>query len=75
MVKVDSLTHQLLSAGLYIETKELVDLLNLYEEVTWNKSEYGLGRASYFFTFLDNVRMFKKKGNINVLCRESYETV
>src|SRR5690606_5462696 len=35
---------------------------SLYEEIAWSKPEYGRGRASYFFLFFNNARMFKKKG-------------
>ncbi|MDR6786649.1 signal transduction histidine kinase [Pedobacter africanus] len=56
------LTHQLLSEGKHFETKELVHLLNLYEEIAWSKPEYGRARVSYFFLFFNNARMFKKKG-------------
>ena len=60
--KADSLTHQLFSEGKHFETKELVDLLSLYEEIAWSKPEYGRGRANYFFLFFNNARMFKQRG-------------
>lgn len=60
--KADSLIHQVLSEGKHFETKELVNLLNLYEEIAWSKSEYGRARISYYFLFFNNARMFKKKG-------------
>jgi|GEM_PF-522541 len=62
LAKTDSLTHQLFSEGIHFETKELVDLLDLYEEIAWSKPQYGRGRVSYFFLFFNNARMFKQKG-------------
>ncbi|SKB75681.1 Signal transduction histidine kinase [Parapedobacter luteus] len=61
-VKADSLTHQLLAEGKHFETKELVDLLALYEKIAWSKAQYGRARVSYFFLFFNNARMFKKRG-------------
>lgn len=61
-IKTDSLTHQLFSEGRHFETKELVNLLNLYEEIAWSKPDYGRARVSYYFLFFNNARMFKKKG-------------
>lgn len=60
--KADSLVHQLFSEGKHFETKELVDLLALYEDIAWSKSEYQRSRISYYFLFFNNARMFKKKG-------------
>lgn len=60
--QADSLTHQLLSEGKQFETKELVNLLDLYKEIAWSKPQYGRARISYFFLFMNNARMFKKKG-------------
>jgi len=60
--KADSLTHQLFSEGIHFETNELVDLLGLYEQIAWGKPEFRRDRASYFFLFLNNARMFKKWG-------------
>ncbi|MEE1945252.1 ATP-binding protein [Pedobacter sp. KR3-3] len=61
-LKADSLTHQLLSEGKHFETKELVSLLELYEELAWSKDEYRRARISYYFLFFNNARIFKKKG-------------
>ncbi len=61
-LKTDSLTHQLLSEGKHFETKELVNLLELYEELAWSKDEYRRARISYYFLFFNNARIFKKKG-------------
>ena len=61
-LKADSLTHQLFSEGKHFETKELVGLLDLYEEIAWSKPQYNSARISYFFLFFNNARMFKKKG-------------
>src|SRR5690606_6019687 len=44
------------------DTKELVNLLDLYEEIAWSKPQYGRGRVSYFFLFFNNARMFIQKG-------------
>jgi len=60
--KADSLTHQLFSEGKHFETKELVKLLSLYEDIAWSKPDYGRSRVSYYFLFFNNARMFKKKG-------------
>src|SRR5690606_18971582 len=62
LTKVDSLTHQLLSEGKHFETKELVNLLHLYEEIAWSSSEYGRDRVNYYYLFLNNARMFKQRG-------------
>ncbi len=62
LIKVDSLTHQLLSEGQHFETKELVNLLSLYEEIAWDIPKYSYARKSYFLLFFNNARMFKKKG-------------
>ncbi|HWV70842.1 MAG TPA: ATP-binding protein, partial [Pseudosphingobacterium sp.] len=61
-VKVDSVVHQLFSEGKHFETKELVDILSLYEGIAWSKTEYHRARISYYFLFFNNARMFKKKG-------------
>lgn len=61
-IKADSLIHQLFSQGKHFETKELVNLLDLYEEIAWSKPDYGRARTSYYFLFFNNARMFKKKG-------------
>ncbi|GGG74370.1 hypothetical protein GCM10007415_02310 [Parapedobacter pyrenivorans] len=61
-VKADSLTHQLFSEGKHFETKELLGLLSLYEEIAWSNPEHGRARASYFFLLFNNARMFKKRG-------------
>ncbi|WP_199141530.1 sensor histidine kinase [Pedobacter sp. ASV12] len=61
-LKADSLTHQLLSEGKHFETKELVGLLGLYEDLAWSKDEYRRARISYYFLFFNNARIFKKKG-------------
>lgn len=62
LIKADSLTHQLLSEGRSFETKELVDLLNIYEEIAWGMPKYSYARKTYFMLFFNNARMFKKKG-------------
>lgn len=62
LIKADSLTHQLLSEGRHFETKELVNLLNLYEEIAWGIPKYNYARKTYFLLFFNNARMFKKKG-------------
>ncbi len=61
-VKADSVVHLLFSEGTYIETKELVDLLSLYEKIAWSSTEYRRARISYYYLFFNNARMFKKKG-------------
>lgn len=60
--QIELLVHQQLSEGKHFETKELVDLLDLYEEIAWSKPEYGEHRIDYYTLFLNNARMFKKKG-------------
>ncbi len=62
LIKADSLTHQLLSEGRHFETKELVNLLSLYEAIAWDIPKYSYARKSYFMLFFNNARMFKKKG-------------
>ncbi|WP_353186218.1 ATP-binding protein [Parapedobacter lycopersici] len=62
LAKADSLTHQLFSEGKHFETRELVDLLELYEDIAWNKVAHSRGRISYYFLFFNNARMFKKRG-------------
>ena len=62
LIKTDSLTHQLLSEGKNFDTKELVNLLSLYEEIAWGIPKYSYARKSYFMLFFNNARMFKKKG-------------
>lgn len=61
-LKADSLTHQLFSEGKHFDTKELVNLLDLYEEIAWSNSQYQRNRVSYYFLFFNNARLFKKKG-------------
>lgn len=61
-VKADSVVHQFFSEGTHFETKELVEILNLYEEIAWSKTEYHRARISYYLLFLNNARMFKQKG-------------
>lgn len=61
-VKADSVVHLLFSEGTHIETKELVDLLSLYEQIAWSNNEYHRARISYYYLFFNNARMFKKKG-------------
>lgn len=61
-VKADSVVHLLFSEGTHFETKELVDLLSLYEKIAWSKTEYHRARISYYYLFFNNARMFKKKG-------------
>ncbi|MCL4639624.1 MULTISPECIES: sensor histidine kinase [Olivibacter] len=61
-VKADSVIHQLFSEGKHFEVRELVDILSLYEEIAWSKTEYQRARISYYFLFFNNARMFKKKG-------------
>lgn len=60
--KADSVMHQLFSEGMHFETKELVDMLSLFEGIAWSKTEYQRARISYYFLFFNNARMFKKKG-------------
>lgn len=60
--RADSLTHQLFSEGQHFETKELVELLNLYEEIAWNQKEDNRPRINYFFLLFNNARMFKNRG-------------
>lgn len=62
LAKADSLTHQLFSEGQHFETRELAELLELYEKIAWSKEEYRHSRISYFFLFFNNARMFKKRG-------------
>ncbi|WP_257658782.1 sensor histidine kinase [Parapedobacter lycopersici] len=62
LAKADSLTHRLFSEGKHFETRELVDLLELYEDIAWNKVAHSRGRISYYFLFFNNARMFKKRG-------------
>ena len=61
-VKADSLTHQLFSEGKRFETKELAELLQLYEKIAWSSPQYGRDRVNYFYLFFNNARMFKQKG-------------
>lgn len=60
--KADSVVHQLFSEGKHFETRELVDMLDLYEKIAWSDAEYQRARISYYFLFFNNARMFKKKG-------------
>ncbi len=60
--KADSLVHQLLSEGKRFETKELADLLGLYEEIAWSDPQYGRDRINYFYLFFNNARMGKQNG-------------
>src|SRR5690606_11273489 len=60
--RTDSLTHQLFSEGIHFETKELVDLLSLYEEIAWSKPDFRRDRINYYYLFFNNARMFNKGG-------------
>ncbi|MFN0257586.1 sensor histidine kinase [Pedobacter ureilyticus] len=62
LIKADSLIHQFLSEGKSFETKELVNLLSLYEDIAWGDPKYSYARKSYYYLFFNNARMFKKKG-------------
>lgn len=62
LTKADSLMHQLLSEGERFETKALVDLLSVYEEIAWSDPQYGRARVSYFYLFFNNARMGKQNG-------------
>ncbi len=61
-IKADSLIHQLFSEGKRFETKELAELLQLYEKIAWSSPQYGRDRVNYFYLFFNNARMFKQKG-------------
>jgi len=62
LAKADSVVHQFYSEGKHFETKELVDLLHLYEKIAWSNPKHGDGRISYFYLFFNNARMFKQRG-------------